>query len=229
MKEDMTYNEICQIKYYINQFNETLTKFAEQNELIIQQSSFDFFAFISKHILFYKYMYQNNSIGRYYKVLISDCYYYIITIIKDEVRYMYVNERSIIENYLRLIVNKSVDESHITDKIFHEIKEQQHFFRITDDEYSLLKSEYSESCGYIHGGNVLDNNLSVVFNECILNDKKVSEKNKYYQRIKKMIKTLDHMLVLQYKEDVSGAFHRRKSLLSYLIGEECVDLLFENR
>lgn len=226
MKDDMTYNEIEQVKLYVSQFIFTLQSYAKQNGILLNQSDMGFFTLISKHILFFKYMYQDNRMGRFYKVLISDCYYYILSIIKGESRYMYVNERSIIENYLRLIINKTVEQDHITEKVFQEVKKQSFLFDFTEADFSLLKSEYVTACGYIHGSKVIDDDLSFVFCECIKTDNEFKDKNKYYIRIQKILKIFDNMLLSTYKDDVSGAFHRRKSLLEYLIGKNCVNLLF---
>lgn len=221
----MTYYEIDQMKLNVSRFVLTLQGFAEENNVLLNQSDLDYFSVISKHIIFYKYMWQNNEIGRFYKVLVSDCYYYIISIVKNEYRYMYVNERSIIENYLRLITNKTVEQDHVTEKIFREIKSMS--FDFNQINLSLVKSEYITACGYIHGSKVLDNDLSYTFNECITNEKAFKDKNKYYVRMQKVFKTLDYMLISNYKEDVNGAFHRRKTLLGYLLGKNSVDILFE--
>ena len=225
MKEDMTYNEIDMVKANINLFVKTLLNFAERQNVSLSQSDINFFVVISKHIIFYKYMYQNNEIGRFYKVLVSDCYYLIISVIRKEHRYMYVNERSIIENYLRLIINKTVEEDHITEKIFKEVKKQYSTI-LPDSEFSLLRTEYLTACGYIHGGNVIDGDLSWTFNECIQSDGTFKDINKYYIRVQRILKILDRMIMYIYKNEVSGAFHRRKSLLEYLIGKDCVNILF---
>lgn len=224
MKDDMTYYEVEQTKLNIRQFILTLQNFAEENGFTISQSDKDFFSVISKHIVFYKYMYEDNEIGRYYKVLISDCYYCIISLIKHEYRYMYVNQRSIIENYLRLIVNKSVEQNHITEKIFEEIKSGP--FDFSKIPFSLIKNEYATACGYIHGGKALDSDLSFNFNECLKNEREFKDKNKYFLRMQKVLKALDYMLITIYKEDVNGAFHRRKTLLEYLLGKSYVEILF---
>uniref|UniRef100_UPI0006CF3343 hypothetical protein n=1 Tax=Clostridium sp. NkU-1 TaxID=1095009 RepID=UPI0006CF3343 len=138
---------------------------------------------------------------------------------------MYVNERSIIENYLRLITNKTVEQDHVTEKIFQEIKSKA--FNFSGFDLSLIRNEYVTACGYIHGSKVLDNDLSYTFNACIKSEREFKDKNKYYIRMQKVLKMLDHMLISNYKEDVSGAFHRRKTLLEYLLGKNSVDILFK--
>ena len=78
---------------------------------------------------------------------------------------MYVNERSIIENYLRSIMDISVQDNHVTDKVFQELRQKNFHCDFDDKEYSLIRSEYSTSCGYIHGSNILNDNLALVLDE----------------------------------------------------------------
>lgn len=229
MKDDMTYNEIDSTKSNISSFIVKLVEFAEENHIQLDQADKGFFTLIAKHIVFWKYMYWENRKGRFYRVLISDAYNYIVSIIKREVRYMYVNERSIIENYVRLIINKTLEEDHVTDKAFREIKEGTYLFVLNDADYSLIKSEYNTSCSYIHGGKALDENLSFALDECIKLEQEFKDKNKYYVRIQRVLKLFDQMLVSTYTEEIDGVFFRRKSLLEYLIGKECVELLFLRR
>ena len=90
-----------------------------------------------------------------------------------------------------------------------------------------LKNEYVTSCGYIHGGNILDDTLAFVFNECMSNTKFIKDTSKYYKRITKIFRIYDKMLISEYGEDISGCFHRRKTLLKYLLGNDCYNLIFE--
>lgn len=78
MTNDMTYSEISYIKSDINSFITRLEKYSENYNIQLDQADKSFFIVISKHIIFWKYMYRNNKIGRFYKVLISDGYNYKI-------------------------------------------------------------------------------------------------------------------------------------------------------
>lgn len=224
--EDMIYAEIKHIKSDISSFIIRLQEYAGEHDAIMEETDRQFFSVIAKHIVFWKYVVFPNNLGRFYRVLISDGYNYIISIIKNEIRYVYVNERSIIENYIRLIINKTLEEDHVTDKIFSEIKQHKYLFEFTEDEFSLIKSEYSVSCSYIHGGSYLDENLIYGFDECIKNEKTLKNKNKYYARICRMLKILDKMLISTYTDEISGSFFRKKSVLEYLMGKDCLELLF---
>lgn len=228
MIEDMTFNELKYIKSNISSFIVEIKKQSQIYKYEYKQYDIDFFTFIAKHIIFIKYLIDGDKNTYVFKVLISDFYYYILSIIKKELRYMYVNERSIIENYMRIIIGTSVENNHVTERLFNEMKEKKYIFDFTDSNYSLIKSEYSISCQYIHGGNILNENLASVFEECFSRNKKVmkEDKNKYYIRMGNILKIYDKLLISENIDYVNGCFHRRKSILEYLIGAECLELLF---
>ncbi len=227
MSDDMTYQEIARIKSNIQSFVEKIDELSQEFDFDFQESDRSFFAFIAKHIVFFKYLSEGDSSNFSYKVLISDFYYMILAIVKGEVRYMYVNERSIIENYLRSIMDISVQDNHVTDKVFQELRQKQFHCNFDDTQYSLIRSEYRTSCGYIHGSNILNDNLALVLDECINKRFTIAERKKYYIRIQSVLKSFNLLLISENALFVSGCFHRKKSVLSYLIGKEPLDLLFQ--
>lgn len=226
LKEDMTYNEIEFCKTEIKKFILEIGDLEEYN-FNIKPYDEAFFIVISKHILFFKYLYMCDTNIFYFRVLISDLYYFIESILKSEIRYMYLNERSVIENYTRLITNISIKNDHITDNSFRILKQISDEFNFENSEFSLVKSEYAIACGYVHGSDIIKNDLSYVFDECILKKKGINERTKYYDRIKRVFKYFDSLLICVFPDYISGCFHRKKALLGYLIGQKCVDLLFE--
>lgn len=226
MKDDLTYNEVDLCKQEILEFVEYLKKFDEK-KIELKEYDIDFIRFISKQIIFVKYLLLGDCSVFYFKVLVSDLYYLILSIIKLEHRYMYLNERSIIENYTRLISKISVVNDHVTENSFIVLKNKSDGFKLNEADYSLLKSEYVTSCGFVHGSDIIENNLSFVFQECITNTFKFEDRAKYYDRIKRVVKYLDTLLIMEYPEFVSGCFHRKKALLAYLLGENQVNKLFD--
>ena len=158
------------------------------------------------------------------KVLISDYYNYIVSIIKNEHRYMYVNERSIIENYTRWIMSTEVETNYITTQVFDNLKKQTN---ILDSEFALIKSAYANSCGYIHGSKLLNDNLAYVFKECITNDLEIRNINSYFANIVKVIKIYNRIIIMTYPNLIDECFFRRKSVLKYLLGDELLELLFK--
>lgn len=227
MTIDMTYSEIKKIKLDIKQFLDEIQKIALNQQFDYSQKDRDFFSFIAKHIIFFKYLYKGEQEKYFYKVLISDLYYLILSIIKCEVRYIYVNERSIIENYTRAIMDVSLEKSHITASILQEMQEKKFLCDFTKDEYSLIKNEYVISCGYIHGGDILNDNLAYVFDECVNNNFTIKERNKYYIRVQNVLKIFDKLIVADKASYISGCYHRKKTVMEYLVGKNQVDLLFD--
>lgn len=227
MNNDISYNENKQCKQEIENFINHISNI-DFLKLDLKQYDCDFFAFISKHILFFKYLNLTDLENNYLKTIISDFYYYIISILKDEIRYMYLNERSILENYTRLITKTSINSDHVTQNSFDALKTFSNNLGYDISEYSLLHSEYTTSCGYVHGSEKLTHALSYVFDDCINHPAQINKRSNYYNRIKKVITYLDKLLIHKYPDFISGCFHRRKTLLSYLLGEQNVDLLFNS-
>lgn len=220
---------INEIKRSISQFVDLLSEYALSNGLdALSQAEEGFFVFISKQILFLKDL--NNCYPDFkLKVLISDYYNYIVSIIRNENRYLYLNERSIIEGYTRFIVNVNVEQDHVTSGLIAQLKNNIYINALSNDEYGLIKSEYSTSCGFIHGSRLLNGNLSYYFNECVSNFPALKNINSYYQKIIKIIKIFNRMIISNRTEQIDTIFWSKKSILEYLIGKENVDILFSLR
>lgn len=227
MLMDMTYLEIKEIKLNIKNFLEKIQKIAQIQQFDYVQIDCDFFSFIAKHIIFFKYLYEGTQESYFYKVLISDLYYLILSVIKCEIRYVYLNERSVIENYIRAIMEISLENNHITESIFKKMHDKNFHCDFTDKEYSLIKNEYVIACGYIHGGDILNDNLAYVLDECMNNSFEAKERNKYYIRLQNALKILDKLIISEKTIYISGCYHRKKSIMEYLVGKDQVDLLFK--
>lgn len=226
MSNDITYCELELMKSNIKEFNDKLKDVAKSLNHELTQVELDFYIFISKHIILFKYLYNRMDNQYFFKVLISDLYYFILSILKGETRYVYVNERSIIENYARAITRKTVEEDHVTEKLFLKMKDILFSYGFTEEDYCLIKNEYKTSCGYIHGGNILNDSLAYVLDECLENNILIDDINKYYTRIRKILKICDKVLIFEYGEYISNCFHRKKTIFEYLLGKECLELLF---
>ncbi|MGL5330091.1 MAG: hypothetical protein ACRDD7_12550 [Peptostreptococcaceae bacterium] len=227
MKNDMTYSELALIKSNISTFVEKIHEISKELGNELNQEDKEFFRFISKHIIFFKYLYGGMGETYFFKVIISDFYNYIFSIIKNETRYIYLNERSIIENYTRAVVRKTVEEDYVTINLFETMKSIEFLFDFKDDDYCLIKDEYKTSCGYIHGSDILNDSLVFVLEEYLDSKNTIKHMNRYYDRIRKILKVYDKMLISQYSESISGCFHRKKTILEYLLGNECLEILFK--
>lgn len=226
---ELIYSQINEIKKSISRFIDLLSEYASSNGLdALSEPEKIFFTFISKQILFFKYF--NNCYPDFkLKVLISDYYNYIVSIIRNENRYLYLNERSIIEGYTRLIVGINVEQDHVTSGLIEQLKSNNYINPLSDTEYNLITSEYVTSCGFIHGSKLLSDDLSYYFKECTTNFPTLKNINAYYQRITKVIKIFNRMLISNCTEQIDTTFWSKKSILEYLIGKDNVDLLFNIR
>lgn len=223
MKDDLTISRINDIKYSINSFIETLKNFSQENSgRKLPEAEIGFFRFISKQIIFLKMLYEYNS-DYALKVAISDYYNLVACIIKNENRYIFVNERSIIENYIRYITSTNGDVTYVNRQIFDLYKVK---CRLSNDDYSLIKEIYSTSCGYIHGSKLLDENLAYVFNQCITTDYCISKMPNHINNLIRMINIFNDNIIQTNKNVVDLCFFRQKSILKYLIGENAVNKLF---
>lgn len=223
MIEDTIRAEISYLKSEVESLVEILKDIANEKNRVITNIDENFFAYIAKHIIFFKNLYLYSEKRYQYKVMISDLYFYMLSLVTNEVRYVYVNERSIIENYTRILMNTTTEENHVTEKMFIQMKDK---YNIPETDYSLIKSEYKTSCGYIHGGSILEQNLVFVFKKCINIDKGIEKRNLYYERIIRVIKIYDRLLISNIFNQIDGVFYRRKSVLKYLLGRESLEYLF---
>lgn len=225
---DMTYDEIKSIKSDIVIFIRGVEEFSKKNSRRLSENDKSFFIFLTKRIIFFKYLCPGFDPSKKYfcEVMISDLYYLITDIIEGNWRYVHVNERSIIENYTRLLIFSTVEENHVTLKLIESLKEKYGETQLLEDEYSLIKNEYVDSCNYVHGGELLRDSLISVFSQMHRKHWDNKKANDYYERFMRMIKIFEKMLLIEYKSYIDGCFHRRKSLLEYLLGENAVDALF---
>lgn len=227
VEDDFTYIEVKSCKAEINRMMETIKENCPTN-FMVEKIDISFFSALAKRILLFKYFCRCTNNSKYYKILISDMYYMIIAIINCDTRYVYLNERSIIENYMRMIVGINVSDDYITGNSFEVLKsEMEKVFGNDKTQYSLIKSEYSVACNYIHGGDLLQKELKQYFKECIESKSVMIDRSKFYGRILKIIKIFEKILINKYPEFVSNSFHRRKTVLEYLIGKDGLKYLFE--
>ena len=197
------------IKNDIEKFIKQL-ELKSKNKVIFTDDEKSFLRFLAKHILFFKELYRFDKSKYFLEVLISDIFSYIVSIINGEKRYIFLNERSIIENYIRYLMK----EDYIKENTFDRLKEK---FNLQNDIFSLIKEEYSTSCKYIHGTEILKSELLFYFLEYIKREKEIFRDFKYYKRISKMLNIYDNLILKEDEDFINGVFHRRKTLLKFLI------------
>lgn len=226
MSTDITFEELDRIKFHIRDFLNIISQRNRLNDY--QQIDKDFFSFIAKHIFFFRYLYNNDENTHFYRALISDLYCLILSIIQNNIRYIYLNERSIIENYMRVIMQEKIKDNQVTTSLFKEMSEQLQQIpevNFTKDDFSKLKNAYRTSCNYIHGGNLLNDNLVFVLEEYDNMSFLLSDRKYFYSQLQIVFKIYDKILMYKKNEYINLCFHRKKSILKYLLGKKYTDFL----
>ena len=223
----MKYVEITHLKEEIDELWAFIKLYSEEIDgEVLEQRDQEFYRFIAKQIVFFKKILITYPKSYFVRVLISDLYSLIINDIKKEKRYYYLNQRSIIENYIRMIVKNEENNSHITRKSFLDLKEHN---PIKESEYGKLMNEYKIACSYIHGGEKMSEYLVTNFEESIKLSTTISQrqrKNQIYQ-FTDLINILNGLFLSNNYEDVDSAFHRSKVVLKYLMGNNYLEKLNE--
>lgn len=227
MELDLTKRELYFIKSDVSDFIDKISNLSKEFQFDFKSEDKAFFSIIAKHVIFFKYLLLVNNDCQLCRGLIYDLFSISIAIIKNEVRYIYLNERSIVENYLRLILHRYIKDNRITRETFATLNKTQFRCSFTQDEFSLIKGEYSVASSYIHGNFDSQASLTAVFDN-FLNDSLVKfNKSKFYNRTIKLLKLLDRLLLSEHYMFISDSFHRKKTILAYLFGKDFEDLLFQ--
>ena len=230
MHKDITSEELSRIKYNIDDFLNIISQRNNLNDY--QQIDKEFFSFFYKNIIFFRYLYNNNDQTYFYKVLISDLYCLILSIIQNNIRYIYLNERSIIENYMRAIMQEKMKDNQVTSAIFNKMNEelkQVNILNFTNDDYSKIKNAYRISCNYVHGGNLLNDNLVLVLEEYDKMSFLLRDRKNFYKQFKTILKIYDKAIIYKQNNYIDLCFHRKKTILNYLLGKKSTDLFFSIR
>lgn len=201
-----------------------LISFLEEKYRKLDKREENFIIFLSKHIIFFKNFsdLENNFEIR---LLISDFYYFIISYLNLEARYVALNLRSIIENYIRLLLNKVSEEYHIEYNSFIELK---NIYNLSENDNSLIYDTYVKSCRYIHGGKVLKETLKLDIENFKENgsDKMIDS----FEAIEKLLKTMDKLLMRNefILILIERDFHRKTRLINVLLGKEIFNIFSKN-
>ncbi len=217
--------ELLLIKTDFKRFSTQIKTLSDKNLFNCREKDLLFFLFMGKHIVFYKYLALQDKDHYFINRIISDIFYLIRSFICGEIRYAYLHERSLIENFIRFITSGK-QETYFTHRLVEQFKENTN---ISDSDFSLIMSEYTTACGYVHYGPALDNKLSQVLKDCF--DKyplPEKELNAYYDRIQRLLTIFGRTLIQSDPDFISSSFHRKKNILEFLIGKKQKKLL-QNR
>lgn len=157
--------------------------------------------------------------------LISDLYFFMDSILKNQLRYIYLNKRSIIENYIRII--KKIEDGRVTVSVFEEMNSNaysEYSDYLSQGYYMFLKGEYSETCEYIHGGKKWQADLVEEYLSCCKVYSKVgyvlNNKESFYKNFYKIVRLLNMITFIEHYDNIISCFHRKTGVVQYLQGDK---------
>lgn len=208
---DLTLRELVDIKLEINSFIES--EFDTHYEL--QKNNL---RFVLKKVVFLKYMTRQLGEDFRFQALTSDIIYLLSSIKKGETRYYYFNLRSIIEQALRIINNIDSTNTLTNSDIMEKTKDLIDTYNVAIN-LDIIKDEYTTSCLYVHGNKNASMELAEIYQNCF-EDKEIENLTQKLNVLVKLFKELFDLILISQNSLVDAAFHRRKSILKFLIGEK---------
>lgn len=219
--------ELC--KDEINSLIQYIESYAiNYKSSVFDQRTKEFYRFISKQIIFFKFILKAYPKSYPIKVMISDFLSMILNDLKSETRYYYLNQRSVIENYMRMILKDEINITHITQQSFWNLKHQNEI-ELSEIEYSKIVNEYKIACSFIHGGDFLKEHLVSSFEECLENKTKMSQRQRKSQisHFTELISIFNKLFLIHKTEEIDNSFHRNKVTLEYLMGKRYMDKFYQ--
>lgn len=142
---------------------------------------------------------------------------YLIRSIKNgEERYYYLNLRSIIEHSLRIVNNIDSIDTVTNNEIIENTKNLIKLKGISVN-ISLIKTEYTKSCLYVHGNEKAGMNLALYYQSSIECEGSIKEISSKLNILVKLLKELFDLILISQNNIVDTAFFRRKTVLKYLL------------
>jgi hypothetical protein len=209
---DLTLKELIDIKSEINSFIEL--EFNMLDEL--EKNSL---RFVLKKVVFLKYLIRQLGGDFRFQALTSDIMYLISSIKKGETRYYYFNLRSIIEQALRIINNIDSTDTITNSSIMEKTQELLDINKVVIN-LDVIKNEYSTSCLYVHGNENANMELAEFYQNCIEHNNQIENLSQKLKVLVKLLKELFDLILISQNSIVDAAYHRRKSILKFLVGDQ---------
>ncbi|MDR6720879.1 hypothetical protein [Paenibacillus sp. 2003] len=181
----------------------------------------NYFINICKKIVLVKYLIRQLPTDYRYRALLSDLYYLLNSIELGELRYYYLNIRSIIEQSMRIVV----DIADTTTITYVELMESVSGFRntinhIREVNIGIIQDEYSKACLYVHGNSNAQMGLAEYYNTSFRTTKSIEGLETKLNQLVGLLKSVFSLIILSQAGVTDAAFHRRKSILRYLISDD---------
>lgn len=219
--------QLKEIKYNETNAMKIITNFCENRHLELDGAKTGFCRFLIKQSLYLSFIINNEKNTDSMKtmnLLISDFLDLIEYTILGYERPFSLIERSIIENYIRLTQKTYLNDNHITATVI-EAFHNDYKVVITEEEYSLVKTVYADTSKSIHGD--INSDILQYIDQHFHEEGYFSKTERDFQRMTKVIRTLNYCFAIKFKSEMYNTFYRRTTLLEYLTSTKIKDKFLE--
>lgn len=178
---------------------------------------------IAKTILFFKKIFSDLDQNHYAKSLVHDFLCTVYALENASEREFFNNYRSILENFIRVILMLDDTDSTGVFRLFKAFEKKCHAKDMTS-EFAFIKYEYDIACNYVHSNKNANMNICEYYTE-IPNDK-ISEEDREMlaKRFSELCYIFKKQCIAFYPSKVGQSFYRRNFDLKYLIGEDLFEV-----
>ncbi len=213
---DPTFEELRRVKEEIQSFVAEVFNPASEHVK-------NYFINICKKVVLLKYLVRQHPSDYRYRAMLSDLCYLLNSIERGELRYYYLNVRSIIEQSMRIVADVE-DTSTITNIELMEkvkvVKENVSHVRVVNTD--IIHDEYSKACLYVHGNSNANMELAEYYINTFREPKNIEGLETKLNQLVLLLKSILSLMIISNSELVDAAFHRRKSILRYLINDDAI-------
>ena len=217
------YYDVQTYKEQVNSFLALVTNRFGENRIGNCQSSM---VYITRLFLFLKDMYSkdNESEGYFMRCWASNMLFSIHAIFGNYEKLFYYEYRSMIENSLRVILQKPSDDETGIRKLFDEASvlcdtKEKHMI------YEFMLSDYAKCCDIVHCNNSASINVFEYYQDILNNEEMTSDKRvKCFSTLSTFFKKIIEIVVRTNIDDISTKYYRKSKLLEFLLGKELYDL-----
>lgn len=216
-------NDILIYKKELQSFIEILKLEPNKNLILKNSTNEDYIKFITKKLLFYKKIYEENQTDNYFNTIIYSLLKCINLLFSDSwtVECFNMYNRMFIEHFIKMLINIEPTPWKSIENIILELVRKNTTPQNIIENLNYLKSIYkNQSCG-IHGGKSIHEDIKFYYTE--IKDNSIIEYKNGTKIIKDMMTVLNKSinLIIYFRLDtISKTFNGRMPELKFLIGDE---------
>jgi hypothetical protein len=212
------YDDFTDIKSEISKYVELLMTQRElpnQNEIKA----------IAKNIIFLKTVVNFCDESHYKQNFIFDVLSVMHSLTQNSIRQFNYIYRSLLENYIRSMLNLEDSDETGVNNLFREMYEK---FAENEDSKRIIdfiSGEYGKACLFVHSNVKADTSIQLFYENIISNDDFNRNIHKTtIIRILLLLKNMTTLLIYNFSNVVENAFYRRKQHIRFLLGNELYEI-----